>query len=74
MEPEKLRAWIDSLTDDIEFTYKGIDGAICPISREQIYLSYGDSTYDAVSVNDAMQYKLFGGKALIEMSNQISIN
>lgn len=73
MKPEKLKEWISSLTDDIEFSYQGVNGAICPINCGQIYLSYGDDTYDAVSVDDAMQAKICGDKSLDEIAEQLEI-
>lgn len=50
MKPEQLRNDIDSLMEDIEFQYKGVWGSICPFSRENISVSYGDQerTFDSV--------------------------
>ena len=40
MTAPELRAWIDSLTQDIDFAYHGKFGSICPFHREDIALCY----------------------------------
>ncbi len=40
MTATELRAWIDSLTQDIDFSYRGRYGSICPFHREDIALCY----------------------------------
>ena len=73
MKAQELKKWIDSLTDDIEFSYEGTHGSICPISRAEIYLSYGDTTYDAKSIDDAMGAPFFNGKSLNEISDTMEL-
>ena len=45
MTAPELRAWIDSLTQDIDFAYHGKFGSICPFHREDIALCYGAAVY-----------------------------
>ena len=40
MSVKALRALIDSLTQDIDFSYHGVTGSICPFSRQDIALCY----------------------------------
>ena len=53
MKASDLRAWIDSLTQDIDFSYDGKDGSICPISRTNISLCYDGNAVDVQSVDAA---------------------
>ena len=51
MTAPELRAWIDSLTQDIDFAYRGKFGSICPFHREDIALCYDGYAVDAHSVD-----------------------
>lgn len=70
MNANELRSWILELTVDITFRYKGIDGAICPISDELFYLSYGDDAKDLYDIDSVMNDTMFDGKSLSEISEQ----
>ncbi len=71
MKAKELYNIIDSLTSDIDFEYAGKHGAICPFSRTDISLSYGDDMHDHTSVAGVMNDKMFNGKCLNEISEQI---
>lgn len=71
MKPDKLTEMINSLADDIDFEYDGKHGAICPFSRTDISLSYDDQAHDHTSIADVMNDKIFNGKCLNEISEQI---
>ena len=73
MSTKALRALIDSLTQDIDFSYHGVTGSICPFSRQDIALCYGDVTADATSVDDAMSIPFIDGHSLNEISEQLDI-
>ncbi len=73
MKPNKLAEMIDSLTSDIDFEYKGKHGAVCPFSRTDIALSYGEEAHSHTSVEDVMNDKMFDGKCLKEISEQIEL-
>ena len=64
MTAKDLRKLIDSLTDDIEFSYNGIDGSICPFSRENISVSYGKEEKTFSSIDEVMQTPFIAGKAI----------
>lgn len=71
MNAKELRDLIDSLAYDIEFEYRGIHGSICPISRNDIGLAYGDITKDCKSVDEVMESKIFDGKSLNEIAPEL---
>lgn len=73
MKPNKLAEMIDSLAGDIDFEYHGKHGAVCPFSRTDIALSYGEEAHSHTSVDDAMNDKMFDGKCLREISEQITL-
>ena len=73
MKAKDLRAWIDSLTQDIDFSYHGVTGSICPFSRQDIALCYGDVTADATSVDEAMSIPFIDGHSLNEIAEQLDI-
>ena len=54
MKAKELYNIIDSLISDIDFEYAGKRGAICPFSRTDISLSYGDDMHDHTSIADVM--------------------
>ena len=61
------------MTQDIDFLYNGIGGSICPFRVDDIALCYGDFTYDAHSVDEAMNVPLIEGKSLNEMAELLDI-
>ena len=71
MKPDALRDWIDSLTDDIEFQYKGLWGAICPFTRTEISLCYNGFEPTVDSIDKAMSTPFIDGKSLNEISTEI---
>jgi hypothetical protein len=73
MKASELRSWIDSLTQDIDFSYHGIAGSICPFSRSNIALCYGDTYIDVDSVDAAMNAPLIDGKSLEVLCEQLDI-
>lgn len=73
MKASDLRAWIDSLSQDIDFSYNGKSGSICPINRTDISLCYDGNTVDVQSVDDAMGIPFIDGKSLNDLSDQLII-
>lgn len=73
MSQQELYDLINSLADDIEFDYKGKHGAICPFSRDDIVVSYGEVEIRVSSVEQAMNEKIFDGLCLSEISEEIII-
>lgn len=73
MKAEDLKKWIASMTQDIDFSYKGIFGSICPFSENDIALGYGDIEVGVKSVDEAMDYPLIDGKSLNEMAELIEV-
>lgn len=73
MKATDLKKWIDSLTQDIDFSYNGVLGSICPISRTEIDLCYGDTTVTANSVDAAMGLPFIAGHCLNEVCEKLDI-
>lgn len=71
MTKKELYDYINSLAGDIDFEYQGIHGAVCPFSRTDIAISYGDiaKTYD--DIETALNDKLFNGKSLNEIAEDL---
>lgn len=64
MKAKDLRESIDDLLLDIEFEYKGVSGAICPFSRDDIAVKYGDSERTFDSVDALMNEPFVDGKPM----------
>lgn len=73
MSKEELYKFIKSLSDDLEFDYLGIHGSVCPFSHSDIVLSYGEDEIRLESAEETMNYKLFHGKSLNEIADQLSV-
>ena len=74
MTAPELRAWIDSLTQDIDFAYHGKFGSICPFHREDIALCYDGYAVDAHSVDEAMALPFICGHSLAELCEELDIS
>ena len=73
MKAKDLKNLILSLTCDIQFGYRGYDGAICPFAKDNLFLGYGDSDKYYKNIDDLMNDKIFYGKSLNDISNEIVI-
>lgn len=73
MTAPELRVWIDSLTQDIDFAYRGKFGSICPFYREDIALCYDGYAVDAHSVDEAMALPFICGHSLTELCEELDI-
>ena len=73
MKASDLRDLIDSLTQDIDFSYNGKLGSICPFSRTDICLCYDGDTVDVQSVNAAMSTPFIDGHALNDLCDKLDI-
>lgn len=73
MKASDLRDWIASLTQDIDFSYQGKYGSICPISRTDISLCYDGGAVDVQSVDAAMTTPFINGKSLNDLCDQLDI-
>lgn len=73
MDATQLRRLIDDLSQDIDFTYKGVDGSICPFSRDNISLCYDGQEVTVNSVDKAMSTPFIHGKSLNEVCDELTI-
>lgn len=74
MKKEDLRDWIDSLTQDIDFEYLDVSGSICPFSRSDISLCYGDKEQSFDSIDSLMNEPFFKGKSLAEICHEMNFD
>lgn len=73
MTASDLRDWIDSLTQDIDFSYNGKSGSICPISRTSISLCYDGDVVEVQSVEAAMSFPFINEKSLNDLCSKLDI-
>lgn len=73
MNKQALRQMIDSLLSDIEFDYNGVHGAICPFSRTDIVVGFGDTEVRYSSVDEVMESDIFNGNRLEDICEKLSI-
>ena len=73
MKKNELKELIDSLSQDIEFSYNGVLGSICPFSRNDISLEYNGETVDVDSVEAAMKQPFIDGRSLSELCEELVI-
>lgn len=71
MKKEELREDIEDMLLDYEFSYKGVDGSICPFDRDNIAYKYGDTEGVAYSVDELMSTPFIGGKTLNEICDKV---
>ena len=71
MRANELYDWIDSLTQDIVFQYHGVWGSICPFSRTNISVSYGDQEKTFDSIDAVLESTIVSGRPLKEICEQI---
>lgn len=73
MKITDIKKHIEELLSDIEFSYSGSDGSICPINAHEIYLCFDGDSYTAASVDDAMNKKFIDGKSLLQIGDKLDI-
>ena len=73
MKAGDLRAWIDSLTQDIDFEYHGRTGSICPFSRSDISLAFDGCEVTVDSVDAAMAEPFVDGHSLSELCEELDL-
>ena len=72
MKKEELRADIEELLLDVEFSYKGIDGSICPFAVDNISVKYGETERVLHSVDDLMREPFIDGESIDEVCEKLS--
>ena len=73
MKPKELASDIGSLMQDIEFQYKGVWGAICPFSRSDISVAYGEQEKTFDSVDAVMNEPFIDGKPIKEICEEFIV-
>ncbi len=71
MNVDKLRDWILSLAQDIEFDYKGKHGVICPWNVHSFTMAYAGEDKDYTDIEDLMMDKVFNGMSLNQIAEKL---
>lgn len=73
MNEEDLKNLICLCITDIEFEYKGKHGSISPFSEKNIVVCYDGEVANCKNIKEVMEVKIFKGKSLKEIAQQIEI-
>lgn len=68
-----IKSRIENLLACITFDYNGKGCGIDPITRSQFDMWYGDEDYTAKSIDEVMSIKLFSGKSLTEIADNLTL-
>ena len=71
MTIQALKQRIESLANHVLFDYNGKTCGVDPFNAHHFEMWYGDQDYDATSIDDIMNARLFDGKSLTEIFDQI---
>ncbi len=74
MTRQVLKEEILSLTRDIQFEYKGVNGLIMPYSDDDFMLCYGDNSKSYTNIDDVMSDKFFDGMSLNELCDVVDFD
>lgn len=72
MKLTDLKSRISSLIGFVGFDYDGTSCGIDPINANHFEMWCGDNAITAKSIDEVMNIKLFKGKSLTEIFNQIT--
>ena len=72
MKEQQLRSWINALSQDIDFVYLGIRGSICPFTRTDISVAYGDEERRFQSIDAVLEEPFIEGKPLKDICEDIT--
>ena len=70
----ELRAYLLSLVNDVEFTWRGVHGLIIPFSRDRYILSFHDPDDQGTefhSVDDLLTAPYLDGNSFSDVCDQI---
>lgn len=71
MKSSELKKWILSLEQDIEFDYKNNHCSVCPFAKDNISICYLGVNKDYTDIDIAMNDKIFDGKCLNEIVEEL---
>lgn len=73
MLKEQIRDEILSLCYDVQFGYNGADGLVMPYSKKSFDVFYKDIEKHYTDIDDLMNDKIFDGKSLNEIGDNVEI-
>lgn len=68
---DNIRQCLEEMRTHVLFDYKGIACGIDPLSKNEIDMWFGKKNYTASSVDNAMAYRLFNGKSITDIADQV---
>lgn len=69
---KRIKDRINEICTALEFDYKGLHSGVDPLSKTHFDMWYGeDIIYTATSIDEVMSVKLFDGKSLTEIVDEI---
>lgn len=71
MTAKKLRASIREMSEDMEFSYNGVDGSICPFEENNIGIMYDGKEETVHSVDELMTKPFIDGHSLEEVCSKL---
>lgn len=66
-----IKLCLDEMRTHVLFDYKNISCGIDPLSKNKYDLWYGDKSYTAKSVDEALDMKIFDGNSINQISDKI---
>lgn len=73
MNSKDLKEWILSMLQDINIEYNGMEGSICPFSRDNISVTFNDETRVYDDIEAVMSDPFIDGKPLNEISEKLTL-
>lgn len=72
MTSSMIKQHLDGLIGCITFEYNGYSCGIDPLARDDFDMWYGNDEYKAYSIDEVMRVKLFDGKSLEDIVDDIT--
>ena len=71
MKLEDILEDVITITSCVTFIYNGKNCGIDPYSQNNFAMWYGDEDFNATSIDDVITVKLFDGKSLAQLADEI---
>lgn len=69
----KIKNRINEMCSHLTFEYNGVECGIDPLSIDEFDMWYGNKIFNAKSVEEVINYPLFDGKSLVDITDSIKI-
>ena len=72
MKAQYLKKFLADAYSDVTFKYQDIYCCIIPQGSDRFAMGYGDAAGEYESIDELMSARIFGGKTLTEIADDIS--